>query len=53
LTKLIATWIRKYVTGSFHDQFEVPCGLEQVKFYKVLTQCEVNFHWNNCETMLS
>jgi hypothetical protein len=30
LKKKIAMWIGKYVTGSFHDQFEVVYGIEQM-----------------------
>jgi hypothetical protein len=32
-----AMWIGKGVTGSFHDQFEVICGLEQMLYYDVTT----------------
>jgi hypothetical protein len=30
-------WIGKDVTGSFQDQFEVKCGLEQMKDDDVMT----------------
>jgi hypothetical protein len=30
-------WIGKYVTGSFHDQFEVICGLEEMIGDDVMT----------------
>jgi hypothetical protein len=32
-----AMWIGKEVTGSFHDQFEVMCGLIQMREDDVLT----------------
>jgi hypothetical protein len=31
-------WIGKDVTGSFHDQFEVLCGLDPMKEDDVMTQ---------------
>jgi hypothetical protein len=33
--------IGNYVAGGFHDQFEVLCGLEQMKKYDVMTYFEV------------
>jgi hypothetical protein len=30
-------WIGKYVTGRFHDQFEVLCGLDQMIEDDVMT----------------
>jgi hypothetical protein len=34
-------WILKDVTGIFHDQFEVICGLDQMIDDDVLTKFEV------------
>jgi hypothetical protein len=34
-------WIGKDVRGSFHDQFEVMCGLEQMIEEDVMTKFEV------------
>jgi hypothetical protein len=53
LMKLSATWNGKYATGSFHDQFEVLCGLVQMILDDVMTQFEVQFDWNSCDLMLS
>jgi hypothetical protein len=30
-------WIGKYITGSFHDKFEVLCGLDQMMNDDVMT----------------
>jgi hypothetical protein len=46
-------WIGSDVTGSFHYQFEVICGLEQMIQDEVLTKFEVPSRWNSCEPMLS
>jgi hypothetical protein len=37
LAKLSTTWKGKYVTGSFHDQFEVQFGIEQMMEDDVMT----------------
>jgi hypothetical protein len=34
-------WIGKYVTGIFHDQYEVLCEVEQMIMDDVLTKFEV------------
>jgi hypothetical protein len=34
-------WIGTYVTGSFHDQFEVLCGLEHMLEGDVITLFEL------------
>jgi hypothetical protein len=34
-------WIGKDMTGSFHDQFEVLCGLYQMMEEDVMTKYEV------------
>jgi hypothetical protein len=34
-------WIGKDVTGSFHDQFELLCGLDQVMDDEVMTKYKV------------
>jgi hypothetical protein len=34
-------WIGNYVNQSFHDQFEVLCGLEQMRKDAVMTKFEV------------
>jgi hypothetical protein len=45
-------WIGKYVRGSFHDQYEVICGLEQMIQDDVLTKFKVHSDWNRCESMM-
>jgi hypothetical protein len=36
-------WIGKDVTGSFHDTFELLCGLDQMLEEDVMTKYEVIF----------
>jgi hypothetical protein len=41
MTKLSATWIGMYVTGVFHDQFEVICGLGHMMETDAMTKYDV------------
>jgi hypothetical protein len=47
----IANWIENYVTGSFHDQFEVLCLLLQMIEDDVMTKfevfCGLELMWKN------
>jgi hypothetical protein len=44
-------WIGMYVTGRFHDKYEVLCGLEQMIEHDAMIQfevlCRLEQMWNN------
>jgi hypothetical protein len=46
-------WIGMDVSGSFQDQYDVICGLEQMIQNDALTLIEGHCNWNRCGKMLS